>query len=370
MNVPPASSRAHLQRLPDHAARARRANPRVAPAARATGREALRVELCRPGELGATEIAQWHAFQARAGLDDPFLSPEFARVVGEVTPSARVAIVHDGPDLVGYLPFMAHHFGVARSLGGYLANQHAFIPSGVVEWSLERVLRAAGIEVFEFARHVASQRPAGGALRELGVPVIDVSGGYDAFLAAARRDHARFVASLLRRQRRLQRRDPELSFEFDTRDLAAVATLCEWKAAQERRTGQPPLHAQPVVRELMERVVASRGPAMTGSVSCLRSGDRPLAVYVDLRSTTIFAGWMTAYDASRSADSPGTVALLHLIEAAAGTGARLFNLGPGTSDYKQRLATGAIAAIEGTFGTRALRQRLLTRLERVGDPLP
>ncbi len=119
----------------------------------------------------------------------------------------------------------------------------------------------------------------------------------------------------------------------------------------------------------MERVVASRDPAMSGCVSCLRSGDRLLSVYLDIRSTTVFAGWMTAFDASRSADSPGSVALLRLIEAVAGSGARLFNLGPGQGDYKQRLATGAIAAIEGTLGSRTLRHRIVRRLGRTGDPL-
>jgi CelD/BcsL family acetyltransferase involved in cellulose biosynthesis len=68
----------------------------------------MRATIIRPADLGAGEIAEWHAAMDASALDGPFASPEFAQAVGAVEPRARVAVLSDGPDTVAFLPFMQH----------------------------------------------------------------------------------------------------------------------------------------------------------------------------------------------------------------------------------------------------------------------
>src|ERR1700680_1142449 len=110
----------------------------------------MKVSVCRPSELGAPEIAAWHAFQAAGKFDSPFLFPEFARAVGEIFATARVAVVHDGADLVGFLPFTKGPLRTATGICGRFANAQAFVCSAAAPWPLEEVVRAAGIDLFEF----------------------------------------------------------------------------------------------------------------------------------------------------------------------------------------------------------------------------
>jgi len=165
----------------------------------------VRATVCRPADLGAPEIERWHRFQMDAGLESPFLSPEFALAAGEVFASTRVAIVHDGPDLVGFLPFTDLGFRAASALGGYGDTLQAFIHADT-EWTFEAILSAARIESFQFGRLLASQRPASASATAMESQVI----GYETFLARAIQSGGGFVKRMERQRRRLERDDPEL----------------------------------------------------------------------------------------------------------------------------------------------------------------
>lgn len=323
----------------------------------------MKATIWRPRDLGPAELEHWHGLQAAAGLDSPFLAPEFVQAAAEAFPSARVAVVHDGPDLVGFLPFSAHRFRAASVVGGSFSNLQAFI-STAGDWTLEDVVAAARIASFDFSHLVASQRPLTGTTRPADLLVIDLTEGFDRYLEGARKRGGKLVKGMDQKRRSLERNDPDLRFEFAGHDVAALRTLCEWKSAQLRRTGRQDPFADPAAWELLERAADSRSAAMVGSVSCLRSGDRLLAAVFDLRSATVQSGWLSAYDVEAASSSPGIVCLLHVIEAAARSGVRSFELGPGDEPYKQRLATGTLAAVDGWVGHPTVGRRVVRRLRR------
>jgi CelD/BcsL family acetyltransferase involved in cellulose biosynthesis len=323
----------------------------------------VKATIWRPRDLGPAELEHWHGLQAAAGLDSPFLAPEFVQAAAEAFPSTRVAVVHDGPDLVGFLPFSAHRFRTASVVGGSFSNLQAFI-STAGDWTLEDVAAAARLASFDFSHLVASQRPLTGTTRPADLLVIDLTEGFDHYLEGARKRGGKLVKGMDQKRRSLERNDPDLRFEFAGHDVAALRTLCEWKSAQLRRTGRQDPFEDPAAWELLERAAGSRSAAMVGSVSCLRSGDRLLAAVFDLRSATVQSGWLSAYDVEAASSSPGIVCLLHVIEAAARSGVRSFELGPGGEPYKQRLATGTLAAVDGWVGHPTVGRRVVRRLRR------
>ena len=312
----------------------------------------MNVSVCRPSELGAREIATWHSLQRASGLDNPFLSPEFACDVDAVYPSARVAVVDDGGDIVGFLPFTSGHLRSATGIGGRLANCQAFVCSAAAGLPFGEVVRRAGISVFEFHALVPPSGAAGDlATRRVDALTIDLTGGFDHYLATARRGGGKFVKEIERKRRRLEREHPSaVRFEFATADRSPLACLLRWKSAQYRRSGRPDILSQPLVVELIERLLSRADASLSGCVSSLSVDDQLVAVDVSLRSATVFAGWLTSYDVAMAKWSPGAVSTLELIEAASGAGVRTLDLATGDEMFKQRLANSSIELASGWVG--------------------
>ncbi len=217
----------------------------------------MKVRVCRPSELGPAEIAAWHAFQHMQGLTNPFLSPEFAGAVGDVYPNARVAVVEDGQAVVGFLPYMARPFRTATAIGGDMSNVQAFV-HGDGAWPISEVVREAQLDLIELHSLVASQADGARGVYPTQSFVIDVSAGFEAYVAQTRQaPGGSFFKELLRKQRRLEREDSGSRFEIDVQDSQAIDLLCAWKSAQYRRTGQRDRIARAGVRELVERLACT-----------------------------------------------------------------------------------------------------------------
>jgi len=102
----------------------------------------MRVAIHRPSELAPAELERWRALARAQGLDSPFLTPEFALAVDSVWGSTRVAVVYDGPDLVGFLPYNAGRFRTATPIADDFCNVQAYIGSGA-PFTISEVIRAA-----------------------------------------------------------------------------------------------------------------------------------------------------------------------------------------------------------------------------------
>jgi CelD/BcsL family acetyltransferase involved in cellulose biosynthesis len=301
----------------------------------------MKVTVCRPTELGPAELDAWHAFQRMRGLTNPFLSPEFASAVDAVYPDARVAVVEDGQTLVGFLPYMARPFRTATAIGGDMSNVQAFVHADGV-WPISAVVRAARLNLIELHSLVASQVSGARGVHPTQSFVIDVSDGFPAYVTQARLSGGSFVKEAIRKQRRLERQDPDSRFEIDVDDPHAIEMLCAWKSAQYRRTGQRDRIARPGVRELVERIACASGEGLRGCVSVLRSEGRLVSVGLALRSETTLAGWLSAYDVAAASASPGVVRWLHLIEAASNDGVIQIDLSTGEMEYKRRLSNALV----------------------------
>ena len=95
----------------------------------------MRISVIRPDELGPGDIAAWHTMQrSTASLANPFLCPEFAIAVSRVRPAARVAILSDGPSLLGFFPFERRRLGVGVPIAAELTDCQGLIHAPGAEW--------------------------------------------------------------------------------------------------------------------------------------------------------------------------------------------------------------------------------------------
>ena len=113
----------------------------------------MRVTVCRPEEMGPAEIRAWQAMQRDTpSLGSPFLSAEFARAAGRFRPAARVAVLADGPQTVGFFPFERRGLGAGAPLCG--------LPGTFTAWTLVAGSSALATEVTGATMIIVAQRVA------------------------------------------------------------------------------------------------------------------------------------------------------------------------------------------------------------------
>lgn len=308
----------------------------------------MRVSVVHPGELGAPEVARWHdILRASPAPANPFLCPEFTIAVGRRRSQARVAVLSDGPDVVGFFPFERRGLGYGVPIGAGHNDCQGLVHLPGLDWEPQQLLRACGLAVWEFDHLVDGQKPfqpyQDGRHSS---PIMDLSAGFDPFLAKLREGPNR-LRDISRKQRKLAREVGELRFAFDERDARLLSTLMRWKSAQYIRTGDRDRFARGWIVDLLEDLLATRTEGFSAALSILYAGDQPVAGHFGLRSDQVMAHWFPAYDPDFAGYSPGLAMHLHLAEGAAATGVHHIDMGTGTEGYKQWFRSRDVVVAQG-----------------------
>jgi CelD/BcsL family acetyltransferase involved in cellulose biosynthesis len=315
----------------------------------------MRISVVRPSDLGPAEIAAWHSLQAKTdSLANPFLSPEFTVAVGRVRSCARVAVLADGPKIVGFFPFERRKLGLGMPIAAGLTDCQGLIHGPGVEWDSRSLLRACKVSAWQFDHLVAGQQPFERYQATLAPsPVIDLWDGFKAYDAALRSSKHRFSRELARKARKLGREVGEVRFVADSRDVGDLHTLMAWKSEQYRRTGRLDRFSQPWIVALLEALLDTRNDRFSSLLSMMYAGDVPVAAHFGVRFDRVLAGWFPVYDRRFSAYSVGLINNLRMVEAAAAAGVSLIEMGKGTRPYKEILKSRDTFVAEGIVTRRS-----------------
>jgi CelD/BcsL family acetyltransferase involved in cellulose biosynthesis len=297
----------------------------------------MKVSLARPDELGPSERSAWRAIQrANPEFDNAFLSPGFAIAAGRVRPAARVAVIEDGNVAAGFFAFEQGRFRVGRPIAAGISDAQALVRAPGADWNAHDLLRSCRLDVWEFDHLIApSWALAGRNLVPRVSSVIDVSEGYDAYLADRLVASKKILRSTLAKERKLRRAvDDDVRFDFDSRDREALRLLERWKSAQYRRTGRRDRFAVGWIEQLVGDLFDEPGDGCTGTLSVLYAASGVVAAHFGLRSDATLSCWFPAYDIGLGRYSPGLVLHLKMAEQAAAARIRYLDLGKGDDDYK------------------------------------
>ncbi len=305
----------------------------------------MRATVCLPKELGGPELDRWRQIRSRRpDLDNPFLSLEFVLAVGRIRPEARVAVVEDGGRVVAFFAFERRPLGLAVPIGAGLSDSQAIICEPDIDVDVHELLGQCGLAAWRFDHLVGTQRAmVGSNVIEYASPIIDVSGGFEAYVSSA----GHFFHHIFKKERKIGREIGPVRFGFGVDDDEALNMMMAWKSEQYRRTGRPDRFASKATVQLVRELAATSAPDLTGTLITLHAGDRLVAVEFSLRSETIIAGWFPAYDREFSRYSPGSVHMLRTIEAAGLAGLQRYDLGKGDEQYKRELMTDDLQVCEG-----------------------
>lgn len=319
------------------------------------------VESVHPDRISQQDAGLWRTFQRRtSGADSPFLSLEFARAVAAYRDDVEVAVMRDGQRTLGFLPLHRDASNVGHPIGLRLADLQGPVLAPGLAWTPGRFVREAQLVAWRF-NHLATCRDAltpycwGDAIS----PVIDLSGGFAAYLAARRHAGSQLVTQIMRKSRKLAREVGPLRFEWNTFDRRVFDSLMTWKSEQRRQTATFDVLSVDWVVELLERLRHRDSLDMSGVVSALYAGERLVAVHLGLRSRRVLHVWFPAFDQSVAPKySPGLVMVLEMLKAGARDGIELVHLGKGDQQYKRGLMTGAWRVAAGCVTERRVKWAL------------
>jgi CelD/BcsL family acetyltransferase involved in cellulose biosynthesis len=321
----------------------------VARAIRGKKGTALEVTVVKGGALAPELPARWASLQVECPeFSSPFFRPEFTESVAAVRDDVYVAQIFSGGAVAGFFPFQRTRLGFGYPVGGGRSNYQGVVMHPGMDWDARALIRACGLRAYAFDHFIASQR-AFRPYQASRAPssVIDVSGGYDAFLAERRAAGSEIVAQTERKARKLEREIGPLQFEPESHDRALLQLLMRWKSDQYARTGRIDQFSIPWNVALIERIHTATGPDFGGTLSVLRTGDRVAALVFGMRSRDTWHYWFPTYDRELAAYSPGVILLLRITQEAASRGMRIVDLGKDEAVYKQRFRTGVIEVAEG-----------------------
>jgi CelD/BcsL family acetyltransferase involved in cellulose biosynthesis len=316
----------------------------------------MHVNVVHPAELGSAEIESWHGMQrATPSLSHPFLSPEFATVVGRHRPQSRVAVLTDGHDAIGFFPFEKRRFGVGVPISGWLSACQGVIHAPGAEWNACDLLRGCGLSAWRFDNLISDQvpfRPYHAVTAPS--PVIDLTEGFGSYYAKLRVRAPDMCRELERKTRKLGREAGELRLVCDSSDPEALRLLMAWKSEQYRRTNHVDRFKRSWTAGLLEELLATRTDYLAGLLSVLYADDQPVAIQFGLRADNLLIGWFAGYNIEFSKYSPGLMQIRLMAEALGTMGVNKLHMGKGAMRYTDALKNCDIYVGAGAVTNRSL----------------
>lgn len=276
------------------------------------------------------------------------MSPEFVLAVGRSRADARVAVLTDGSQLIGFFPFQRRSPRLGSPIGAGINDWQGLVHVPGFECDARDLLKGCKLAVWHFDHVPEGQRPFGSyAISTAPSPVIDLSSGFPEYYRQLRARSPKLCQTLGRKQRRMAEMFGEVRFVAGSRDRSLLRTLIGWKSEQCRRNGWTSPLAQHWVSDVFDDLLDTRGDGFESILSVLYAGDTPVSVHFDLRASGTVAVWVLAYEIEASKWSPGMIQNLQIAERMAGQGVTQINFGKGTEHYKALLGTDALLVTQG-----------------------
>lgn len=321
----------------------------------------LHVDVVRSGELGEVEIACWNRIQTEnAELDSPFLSPQFTRALADARDGTRVAVLSEEAGPVAFFPFEHGSRGRGSALGMGLSDVQGVVAPATMDLDFRAVMVGCGVRLFSFDHLLAAQEkwmtsaPSRFFLESS--PVLDLSGGFKAYLKEKAASSKSLFQSTARKRRKLEREYGPIRVVFHEPRHDVLDRVLQWKSAQYRRTGRRDRFADQGNRHLMHTLMDVSDAGFSAPLTVLYAGDSLVAAHFGLRSRSTLAWWFPAYDPAFAAYSPGLVLCLDLARVMSDEkNLTLLDLGKGDEHYKDRLSNARVHLLNGSVAqSRAL----------------
>ncbi len=315
------------------------------------------------GDLSSEHRAIWSGFlRLNAQWDVPQFQPEFVCGLAHCIPDCKIAILHRGSNIIGYLPFQQLRWGVARTIP--LCDYQAIIGTPDIV-DMREVMRSAGLRSWIFQNLLQAQIPREATYLSKGLSLrAELHDGFEAYQAelAAAGKSARHILNNIRR---LQRSHGPISLHHGVADEAVLSRLLELKAERYITNGRFP---DSVTQTLLYFHRQTTGP-LTGLLSVMKASDKDVAYLFSLKFNDLLYYWFPAFEPQYGQYSPGMIMLWRLIRNLKELNCIKIDFGPGDQNYKEyfanchiKVACGRLDASESVAVARRLYRYIRRRI--------
>ena len=308
----------------------------------------IQAEVRHPRALSEREVEVWRGFcAAEPAFANPLLGPDFARLVGESRPDARVAVLIGRGEIVGFLPFHGRSGALAQPIGAAFSDYHALVVAPGERIDGAEALAAAGISGLRLAGLIDPHGsfPTAEPCDSEGY-VISPPEGPDAYYAALQAENPKRFKNWRRLQNKLEREWGEVTLASEAGSEETLDQLIAWKREQFRRTGAHDVFRPEWARRLFRSILAAEGEAR-GVLITLRAGGRLAAGHFGLAAGGATHAWLSVIDPEAASCGPGQVLTLRLAEIMPPLGLSSYDLSPGYAHYKAPFATSTVGVRQG-----------------------
>lgn len=310
----------------------------------------MKGHVLHPSTLDGDLIALWKGFcDGNPLYQSPFYRPQFTQAVAHVRPDARVAVLEQAGSVVGFLPFHLTRGGAGKPIGGHINDYHGPILEAGIELSGQALLEAAGISAYDYNHLPAAFTALAAGARAFSIsPQMDLSGGYEAYVA---RKDSRWSKGQREARRRHRKTESELGavrFAFHDPSDRAHELHVAMKNAQYARMGLRMALGEGWTGEVLDRLRHTQEPDFAGVMSTLHAGDRLIAAHFGIRSANVLHWWFPSYDLALHKLGPGINLVNHCAMAVNRHGVSTIDFGKGDEDFKLHFADRHVSLCEGS----------------------
>lgn len=337
----------------------------------------MRIDVIAPQDLSVEDVAAWTSLQGDGPLASPFLSPlwvqTLARVDGPDRRQARIAVLREGADAVGFLPARVSRF-TAMAPGAPLCDYQGMIADRRTKADPHAIVAALGVARLDFDKLLADQSAFRPFARGVAVSqVIDLRDGYESYAADRQAAGTDILKDCAKKRRKLEREHGDIVFTAASTSQADFDQLIAWKRAQYALTGQTDIFDAGWPLDVLNALFRSTDPAYRATLFTLHAGGKLIAAHLALCTRSIVHAWFIAHDDAFGRYSPGVVLIADVIRWAAEQDIAEIDLGPGDYRFKLSLANRTRGVVHGFVGrpsAASLVRDAAYRVREVAEALP
>ena len=313
----------------------------------------MNIDIVRPRELSADEIARWGTLQAAdPEVANPFFSARWPRAVEHAQGDAcgvRVAVLHDRGQIKGFFPAKIQG-STAMACGAPMCDYQGLVAASDVKLDGRALLSAFGVGRYDFSHMPEGQKTFAGHIRGASPSwIARLPFGYDVY-AADKREESNIIKDTDKRRRRAERELGPVIFTAFSRSKTDLDQLIAWKRANYRATGQTDIFDAEWTLTLLRELFASRDPAFGGALYTLHIGDELAAAHFHLRGPDVIHAWIIAHNPALYRVSPGILLFQDILRWMDDTPYTAIDFGPGDYRFKQQLANDTCSVGHGFIG--------------------
>ncbi|MCB2106388.1 MAG: GNAT family N-acetyltransferase [Rhodobacteraceae bacterium] len=307
----------------------------------------LIADVQEPSKISTNNIALWHQYLRDARYQAAaFLSPEFSRACERAYGSARVAVLHEDGDVIGFFPFQfsgpfASKLGYAVRIGEELSDCAGVVArdgTSIPERKLLRICSLTGYHVSHLPlqqKEIRLDRAPTDSEIAKG-HLINLSDGPEAYLENLTAANVDFVRDTERRMRRLAKDLGPIKYRSYPRPTSdQVRSIVERKRLQYRATKAEDVFAASSRLTLLLELTRVDSDFCRLHVSELCADEDVIASHIGLLGQGTLNYWFPVYEPDLRKYSPGRLLLWHTIQHAKDDGITLINRGEGDTQAKR-----------------------------------